>query len=397
MTGSSPHTPFRYDPFDPAIQAEPYPTYQVLRDDHPVYWSHASHSWVLSRHADVGAALDDPGTFSSASGIYPTPRGIDLTQLFLPMMIMTDPPRHSQLRALVSRAFTPRRIARLEAGVDTLANQLLDDATTGTGCDIVTEVAGPLPAMVIADLLGVPGEDRHQFREWSTALVQARPDEQPGGPGMSAAAALYSYFGAFLDQRRREPEDDLLSDLVEARVDGQQLSQDELLGFCLLLLVAGHETTSNLISNGTVVLAHHPAARERLVADPTLIPQAVEELLRFDSPVQGLSRTLTRNITLHGMPLAEGDNVLLLYGAANRDERAFPNPDTFDIDRPVDNQLAFGHGIHFCLGAALARLEARIAFTGLLQRIPQWDVDLTNATRLTSGPIRGYASLPITW
>jgi len=397
MTGSSPHTPFQYDPFDPVIQADPYPTYQALRDDHPVYWSHASRSWVLSRHADVGAALDDPGTFSSASGIYPTPRGIDMTQLFLPMMIMTDPPRHSQLRTLVSRAFTPRRISRLEAGVDTLANQLLDDATAGTECNVVTEVAGPLPAMVIADLLGVPGTDRHQFREWSTALVQARPDEQPGGPGMTAAAALYSYFEAFLEQRRQEPKDDLLSDLVGAEVNGQRLSQDELLGFCLLLLVAGHETTSNLISNGTVILAQNTAARERLVADPTLIPQAVEELLRFDSPVQGLSRTLTRSVTIHDTSLEAGDNVLLLYGSANRDERAFPNPDTFDIDRTVDNQLAFGHGIHFCLGAALARLEARIAFTGLLQRIPTWHVDLTNATRLTSGPIRGYASLPITW
>jgi cytochrome P450 len=165
VTGSRPRAPFLYDPFDPSIQADPYPVYQALRDDHPVYWSHASRSWVLSRHADVGAALDDPATFSSASGIYPTPRGIDMTQLFLPMMIMTDPPRHSQLRALVSRAFTPRRIARLEAGIDTLSSQLLDDATTGTGCDIATEVAGPLPAMVIADLLGVPGTDRHQFRE----------------------------------------------------------------------------------------------------------------------------------------------------------------------------------------------------------------------------------------
>lgn len=387
----------RYDPFDPVMQADPYPTYRALRDDCPVYWSPDIHSWVLSRHADVGAALDDPDTFSSARGIYPTPRGVDMTQLFLPMMIMTDPPRHSQLRALVSRVFTPRRIARLEEGVDTLAGQLLDEATAGSGCDLVAAVAGPLPAMVIADLLGVPVEDRHQFREWSTALVQARPDEGLGGPGMTAAAALYGYFEAFLEQRRRDPRDDLLSDLVQAEADGQRLSKDELLGFCLLLLVAGHETTSNLIGNGAVVLAQHPAARQRLVADPTLIPQAVEELLRFDSPVQGLSRTLRQDVTLYDTILAEGDSVLLLYGSANRDERVFPDPDRFDLDRAAGKQLAFGHGIHFCLGAALARLEARIAFAGLLRRVPDWQVDPSRTARLTSGPIRGYASLPVTW
>lgn len=387
----------RYDPFDPVTQADPYPTYRALRDDCPVYWSGPSHSWVLSRHADVGAALDDPATFSSARGIYPTPRGVDMTRLFLPMMIMTDPPRHSQLRALVSRAFTPRRIARLEEGVDTLAGRLLDEATTGSGCDLVEAVAGPLPAMVIADLLGVPVEDRSQFRAWSTALVQASPAEGLGGPGMAAAAALYGYFETFLEQRRQDPRDDLLSDLVQAEADGQRLSKDELLGFCLLLLVAGHETTSNLIGNGTVVLAQHPAARQRLRADPTLIPQAVEELLRYDSPVQGLSRTLTQDVTLHDTVLAEGDSVLLLYGSANRDERAFADPDLFDLDRAAGRQLAFGHGIHFCLGAALARLEARIAFAGLLRRTPDWQVDLTHATRLTSGPIRGYASLAVTW
>ena len=386
-----------YDPFDTGVQDDPYPVYERLRADHPVYWAPPSNTWVLSRHTDVEAALLDPGTYSSASGIFPTPAGMEMTELFLPMMIMTDPPRHSQLRALVSRGFTARRIASMEPAVTAIATELVEGFVQAGTCDLVAELAGPLPAMVIADLLGVPREDRAQFRQWSSLLVQADPVRDQTGAGLAAAASLYEYFSGFLTQRRKEPHNDLISALVGAEVDGQRLTEEELLGFCLLLLVAGHETTTNLLANSTVILARHPAARERLARHPELLPGAVEELLRFDSPVQGLSRTLTRDVSIHGTTMPAGDTVLLLFGSANRDERVFPAADRFDIDRGPERHLAFGRGIHFCLGAALARLEVRAALEVLLRTCPTWEVDAEGSQRLRSGPIRGYLALPLHW
>lgn len=384
-----------YSPFDPEVIDDPYPVYRELRERAPAYWSPTAGSWVLSRYDDVAAALQDPTTYSSASGIFPTPPEVDMTELFLPMLIMTDPPRHTQLRRIVSRAFTPRRIADLEPHIATLVDDLLDHAPDDGGWDFVARLAGPLPAIVIADMLGVPRADRDQFRTWSTTLIQSNPTRGEFGPGLDAAAALYAYFTEFLAERRAAPQADLMSALVHAEVGGERLSEEELLGFCLLLLVAGHETTTNLLSNSAVVLAHHPEARQGLADDPQLAPAAVEELLRYDSPVQGLSRTLTRPVQLHGERLDAGDTVLLLFGSANRDDHAFPDADRFDIHRAPERQVAFGRGIHFCLGASLARLEARLALQALLRRHRDWDVDLDAAIRLRSGPIRGYASLPL--
>jgi cytochrome P450 len=384
-----------YNPFDTSIMADPYPTYRGLRENDPAHWSPTARSWVLSRYDDVCAALAAPTTYSSASGIFPTPPGVDMTQLFLPMLIMTDPPRHTQLRQLVSKAFTPRRIAELETSVRLIVDDLLDDTPATGGWDFVSEFAGPLPAIVIADMLGVPREDREQFRTWSTTLVQSNPARGEFGAGLDAAGALYEYFSTFLDERRAHPRDDLMTALVHAEVDGEHLSDEELLGFCLLLLVAGHETTTNLLSNSAVILAHHPDSRRQLVEHPELVPAAVEELLRFDSPVQGLARTLTRPVTLHHQTMDVGDTVLLLFGSANRDDHAFPDADQFDIHRAPERQVALGRGIHFCLGASLARLEARTALQALLARRRDWDVNLDSAVRLHSGPIRGYISLPM--
>lgn len=386
-----------YDPFDPAVHGDPYPVYRELRERCPLYRAEKSNTWVLSRYGDVEAALLDPETYSSARGIFPTPSAVDMTELFLPMMIMMDPPRHTELRSLVSRAFTARRIAGMAETVQAAAEELVEPFMDSAGCDFVKDFAGPLPAVVIADLLGIPRADRDQFRVWSSTLVQANPVLDTAGPGLAAAASLYEYFADFLKERRRNPREDLISALVQAEVNGERLTDEELLGFCLLLLVAGHETTTNLLGNSAVVLAEHPEARRRMAEDPTRIAAAVEELLRYDSPVQGLSRTLTREVTLHGQTMHEGETVLLLFGSANRDERAFPSADVFDIDRKPDHQVAFGKGVHFCLGAALARMEARAALETILRRWPHWDVDLASSTRLRSGPVRGYASLPITW
>jgi cytochrome P450 len=318
-----------------------------------------------------------------------------MADLFLPMLIMTDPPRHTALRRIVSRAFTPRRIASLEPGITELVEGLLDAADDHGTWDAVATLAGPLPAIVIADLLGVPREDRGSFRRWSTQLVQSSPSDSRIGGALEAAAALYDYFGSFLDERQARPCGDLMSALIGAEVDGQRLSREELLGFCLLLLVAGHETTTNLLTNSLVVLAAETGARHELADAPHLMSRAVEELLRFDSPVQGLSRTVTRPTVVHDQALAVGDVVLLLYGSANRDDHAFPEADRFDIHRTTERQLALGHGVHFCLGASLARLEARLALSALVARHRDWEVDVDAAVRLRSGPIRGYASLPV--
>jgi cytochrome P450 len=385
-----------YSPFDPDMIADPYPIYRELRDHAPAYWSVEANAWVLSRFDDVSAALTDAATYSSAAGVYPTPPEVNMTDLFLPMLVMSDPPRHTQLRQLVSRAFTPRRIAALEPTIHTIVDDLLRDVPATGTWDFVSGFSGPLPAIVIADMLGIPREDRERFRDWSTTLIQSNPIRGEMGVGVEAAAALYNYFSTFLAERRAHPQDDLMTALVQAEVDGEHLSEEELLGFCLLLLVAGHETTTNLLSNGAVLLAEHPECRRRLRDDPDLVSAAVEELLRYDSPVQGIGRTLTRQVQLHGQRMEAGQSVLLLFGSANRDEREFPDAEVFDIGRRPERHVALGRGIHFCLGASLARMETRIALQALLSR-PSfgWDVDLVAADRLDSGPIRGYASLPV--
>jgi cytochrome P450 len=388
----------RYDPFDAEIQDDPYPVYRQLRNEAPVYHAADTNTWVLSRHKDVVSALLDHHSYSSVDGVFPTPPGSTFRESLLPMMILMDPPRHDQLRALVSKAFTPRRIAALTGGIEDIADHLTACLIQQAGsADFVADFAAVVPAMVIADLLGVPREDRTQFRQWSNALVQSNPTRGETGEALAAAAAIYGYFIDFLAGRRDQPRDDLMSALVGAEIDGKRLDDDELLGFCLLLLIAGHETTSNLLANAAVVLTEYRDIRHRLAADETLLGAAVEELLRYDSPAQGLSRTLTRDVTLHGVTMSAGDSVLLLYGSANRDERVFADPDVFDIGRKPEHQVAFGRGIHFCLGASLARMEARIALRALLARLPNWEVDLGRAQRLRSGPIRGYLSLPISW
>jgi cytochrome P450 len=389
-----PDVQIRYDPFNASIIDDPYPTYRLLRDEEPVYHAAESDAWVLSRHRDVETALLDHDSYSSVDGVFPTPPGSDFVQSMLPMMILMDPPRHNQLRALVSRGFTPRRIAALNDGIEQLAQDLVGRLEGGSA-DFVLDFAGVLPTMVIADLLGVPREDRDQFRRWSNMLVQADPTHGQTADALSAMASMYSYFTDFLTDRRRSPRQDLMSALLSAEIDGVRLTDEELLGFCALLLIAGTETTTNLLGNAAVVLAQHPDSRRRLAADPALLGPAIEELLRYESPIQALSRTLTRDITLHNTTMSRGESVLLVFGSANRDERVFPDPDVFDIDRKPEHLVAFGKGVHFCLGASLARMEARIALTALLQRLPNWDVDLESARRLRSGPIRGYASLPI--
>jgi cytochrome P450 len=385
-----------YDPFSWELHEDPYPTYRVLRDEHPVYFNEQRELWALSRYADVRAALHDPDTYSSAQGVT-----LEDAQAFIGgVVITTDPPRHTQLRALLSRAFTPRRIDALAPVVAEACTRMLGDGVTpGEPFDIQALLGKPLPTMVIGELLGVPDADRVALLEWSDALLHREPGfEGYTDEGTKAAAALYEYFVGLVEARRADaargnPGDDLVSALIAAEVDGERLTDHEIHAFGFLLFVAGNETTTSLIGNASWYLAHHPDQRELLREQPDLIPSALEELLRYDAPTQCLRRTLTRDVELHGVTMREGEMVNLLFGAANRDERAFEDPDRFDVTRQPQGHLAFGHGAHFCLGAALARLEARIALGEMLERMPGWEVTAPAPARVHSGNQRGFTSL----
>lgn len=386
-----------FDPFDRKLHDDPYPVYRRLRDEFPVHHNARRRFFTLSRHADVLAALQTPDLYISGKGVYVGVPEYDDGKITaqVPLLITTDRPRHTQLRALVSRAFTPRRIARLEPRIRSIARDLLDSVKGRPAFDLVREFSGPLPTIVIAELLGVPAEDEEWFKEKSTAVAQFDPSAPRDGAAMGPAIELGRYLAEVLAARRREPRDDLLSALLAAEIDGERLSEVELIGFGFLLLVAGNETTTNLISNAAILLDRHRDQRRLLLGDPARIPGAVEEFLRYDSPVQGLARTTTAPVTLHRVTIPEGSKVLLLFGSANHDERAIPDADRFDVLRAPNPHVAFGFGAHFCLGANLAHLEARVAFEELLARLPDYRMTQSHVERHSSGPIRGALSLPI--
>jgi hypothetical protein len=386
-----------FDPFDRKLHEDPYPVYRRLRDEFPVHHNARLRFFTLSRHADVLGALQTPDLFISGKGVYVGVPDYDDGKVTaeVPLLITTDRPRHTQLRALVSRAFTPRRIALLEPRIRAIARELLDDVKGRREFDLVREFSGPLPTIVIAELLGVPAEDQEWFKEKSTAVAQFDPSAPRDDAAMGPAIELGSYLAEVLAARRREPRDDLLSALLAAEIDGERLSDVELIGFGFLLLVAGNETTTNLISNAAILLDRHRDQRRLLLEDPGRIPGAIEEFLRFDSPVQGLARTTAAPVSLHGVTMPEGSKVLLLFGSANHDERAIPDADRFDVLRAPNPHVAFGFGAHFCLGANLARLEARVAFEELLARLPDYRMTQSRVERHCSGPIRGALSLPI--
>ena len=340
--------------------------YRTLRAAHPVYHNSEAGFWALSRFEDVRAAAADPATFSS--------EGTDTSQGLLPMIQALDPPRHDALRQLVSRAFTARRIADMEPQIRRIARELIDDFAAKGEADLLAAFARHLPSRVIGAMLGVPHERRERFLDWTEAMVEAQPGQSNAEAIRHPARRIYEEFARLLGERRVERRDDLMSALLDAEVDGQQLGEDELLGFCFVLIVAGNDTTTNLIANGAVLLADHPDQRKLLADDPGRIPAAVEEMLRFEPPAQALPRVARRPVAMHGKTIPEGALVRLVWASANRDEREFPDPDRFDVTRSAPRHLGFGHGVHFCLGAYLARLEARVAFEELLARIPDYQL-----------------------
>jgi hypothetical protein len=395
-----------YDAYDPVVLTDPYPAYRNLRDNDPVH-RHAGQGGdadfvVLSRFEDVWNAVRDHTTFSSASGI--TFRNEPAELGLAPTIVMLDPPVHTRLRGLIGAAFTPRRVAALEHTLREFVRQRIDlmeqSAVDGLPVDLHKEFSSPIPTFVLSVLLGIPEADRHRFDPWVAGLVRLQNAGfavEGIGDAAGAVAEMFAYFSDAVAARRAEPSDDLLSALIAAEIDGQRLSDWDILGFCFVMVAGGNDTTGNLISHGVMLLDADHASRERLVSSPELIPAALVEFLRLESSVQGLARMATRPVTIHGVDIAEGTKVMMLFGSANRDEREFgADADRLDITREVKRHLAFSSGAHFCIGSHFAKLQARIAFEELLARQPCIGVDVAAGTRLHSSFTRGWLSLPAT-
>jgi cytochrome P450 len=390
--------------FGPRMLADPYPYYARLRSADPVYWADQLGGWVLTRYADVAAVLRSPGASSERTAaareqLGPEFRGVyDIREH---AMLSADPPRHTRLRLLVNKAFTPRTVEGLAPFIRGFVDRVLAAAKARGRMDLMAELAVPLPATVIAEMLGVPAEDRDRFKTWSdetTAVLGNLPTNLSPDVlrrGMGAMDELLSYLRGIIDRRRAEPRDDLISALVRAQEEGDRLTDQELLANTMLLLNAGHETTTNLIGNGTLALLRHPDQLRRLRDDPALLPSAVEELLRYDSPVQFTNRILKADLPLGGKALRAGQNVVVVLGAANRDPEQFPDPDRLDVGRAENKHLAFGLGPHFCLGAPLARLEGRLVFEALLREAPGLRLDGPPPRYRQNFNLRGLESLPV--
>jgi cytochrome P450 len=373
----------------------PFPHYERMRETAPVFHDEQSESWHVFRYEDVQRALSEYATFSSRmAGDDPSGTG----QLFASSLIATDPPRHRQLRSLVTQAFTPKAVDALAPRIAGLTDELLEGIAARGSADLIKELAYPLPVIVISELLGIPAQDRERFKYWSDVIVSQTRTGSASEEHSATNSEMTEYFLALIDQRRSEPGKDLISNLLSAEIDGQKLTVPELLGFCSLLLVAGNETTTNLIGNAVLCLAESPGTMDRLRRDPALLPQTIEEVLRFRSPVQSMYRVTVAETTLGDERIPAGAPLVAWIGSANRDERQFHRPAEFDVDRGQNRHLAFGHGNHFCLGAPLARLEARIALEALLARLPGLSVVREGELeRMESTIIYGLKELPVSW
>ena len=395
-----------FNPFLPSYQANPYPAYAALRTQDPVHFSLAIQAWVLTAYEDCERVLRDAETFSSSSSTASGQLATVLQQQRrefplgeVPTVLNSDPPVHTRLRTLLNRAFTPRAIEGLRPHIEEIAASLLADAGRAGGrFDAVTGFAQPLPIIVIAELLGVPPSDRDQLKEWSTAIANTTNVLNTEGALEAARQAtieLIAYMDEIVARRRAAPGADIMTALVQAEEDGERLSHDELLAFSILLLLAGHETTTNLIGNGLFALTEHPGQAARLRAEPELLPSAVEEFLRYDSSVQGAVRFARQTVEIGGRTIEQGSTLLLLLGAANRDPAQFPDPDALDVSRSPNRHLSFGRGLHFCLGAPLARLEGDVAFRALLERFPEPRVAEGGAQRSGTLVLRGMGKLEL--
>jgi cholest-4-en-3-one 26-monooxygenase len=391
------------DLWDPElfVNGVPHETFALLRREAPVFLHPRSDLppfWAIARHADVVSVSREWSMYSSerrgALLREPPEEALETQRL---MMLNMDPPRHTKLRGLINKGFTPRMVARLTPPIQQFCDDIIDGVCERGECDFVTEIAAELPLRVIAELLGIPQSDRHQIFEWSNTMIGSDDPEWQRSPdeSMEAAMAMYAYANEMAVERRDTPRDDLVSALMRAEVDGERLTEMEFDVFFLLLAVAGNETTRNLIAGGMLALIEHPDQRRRLLEDPTLLDSAVEEMLRWVTPVMQFQRTAQRDSQVAGQHISEGDRVALFYVSANRDEAVFDRPDQFDVGRRPNDHLSFGGGgPHFCLGANLARLEIRVMFEALLGRLP--DIELNGQPRrLRSNFINGLKEMQV--
>jgi cytochrome P450 len=392
-----------FNPMDPEFLADPYPTYHRLREEDPVHHSPLDF-WVLTRYEDVAAVLRDPrfikeplvSMVAARFGVS-VPPGVGLS------MLDRDPPDHTRLRSLVSKAFTPRVVEGLRPRIQKMVDDLITRAEAVGTMDLIEEFAYPIPVNVICEMLGVPVDDHERFKGWSLDIARGLDSvwlplesEIPKRSG-AARHAIGDYMRGLIAERRASPRGDLLSALIAAEEAGDKLSEDELIATCILLLIAGHETTVNLIGNGTLALLRHPEELRRLRETPGLITSAVEELLRYDGPVQRTARITSTEVTIGGRTIPKGEMVMPFIGAADRDPSQFPDPDRLDLGRADNRHIAFGWGIHFCLGAPLARVEGQIAIDTLVRRLPGLALVDAEPEHRQSLTLRGLKALPVTF
>ncbi len=397
-----------YNPFVPEVHANPYPLYRQLREEDPVHWSPLLEAWVLTRYDDVLEVLKHP-RFSAdrrqARNRF-VQQAMQMQQEAGPLgrantMLSSDPPEHTRLRGLVSKAFTFKAVEALRPRIQEIVDDLLDRVQDNGRMDVIWDLGYPLPVIVIAEMLGVPPEQRDTFKRWSDDIVATL-----GGPlvapevlerGRKSSEEMAGYFQGVIAERRRAPKDDLLSGLIAAEERGEALSEEEVLATCILLLAAGNETTTNLIGNGTLALLRNPDQLALLREHPELVESAVEEFLRFDGPVQGTGRVAMSDVEIGGRTMEEGQLAFTMLAAADRDPAVFPNPDALDIARKENRHVAFGYGIHFCLGAPLARAEAQIAFATMLRRLPDLRLEVAEPQWGGTFILRGLKGLPLAW
>jgi cytochrome P450 len=386
-----------YNPLSLEVTENPYPYYAYLREQAPVYWIAPLQAWALSRYADVDFALRNPQIFPSSvfttqalGDLNPTPE--------VPWILDMNPPDHTRLRKLVNKGFLPRLIRNLEPRVQEITRQLIASLRSQVEADLVSALSGPLPTTVIAEMLGVEEDRLADFKRWSDDVVlgTSRPtDEAIRARVRASGAALRSYFEKLIERRRTDPGEDVLTALVRAEEEHDTLTASEILGLAVLLLLAGNETTTNLIGNAVCNLLRHPAELAKVRADRTLVPSLIEEVLRYEGPVQLIPRLTAREVELEGGTIPAGATVFLLLGSANRDERQFPEADRFDVTRNPQDHLGFGYGIHYCLGAPLARLEGRIALESLLFDCPPFTCTREHLPQIASLLVRGVQTLPL--
>jgi cytochrome P450 family 142 subfamily A polypeptide 1 len=371
---------------------DPFPAFAWMREHAPAYYDEASGVWGITRYADIREISKDPDTFSNAGGIRPDSDA-------LPMMIDTDAPEHVRRRRLVSEGFTPRRIRESEEGIRTICDAIIDRVCEAGTADFVRDIAAPLPMIVIGNMLGVAPEDRDDLLRWSDDMLKALGSPDPGAMDVAAVAAMEyaEYITAVAEQRRRDSQsDDLIGTLVHAEIEGDRLDEPSIIYESLLILIGGDETTRHVISGGMYELLTHPEQYARLAGDRSLLPSAVEEMLRWVTPIKNMARQMTRDVEFQGEILHEGQKLLLLYPSANRDERVFDDPEQFDITRSPNDHMAFGFGSHFCLGNRLARMELSVMFDRLLDRLPDLALsDPAEPPKRAANFVSGYENMPV--